>query len=229
MSQLDRRLQAWSESIQGVGTLTDGDIEELESHIRDSVDHLTRVGLSDDEAMLVALRRIGDPTVLAVEYRKVNPGLAWARRWYWMTAGFLTFTLALGAIRLLSHVGAWLGLGTGSADIWFLGAGLAGLGALCLSMMRSAKVPGGRTARALQLVATWIESRPVLVAHLGFSALAGLTLVDGYARGFVWRALGRDSLFAVSTMDALAATAVPIGLFLLAWRMNREDRTPVVE
>lgn len=229
MSQLERRLSAWRESIGRAGTLTRDDIEELELHLRDSVESLSRVGLTEEEAILVALRRIGDPTVLAVEYRKVNPGLAWARRWYWMTAGFLAFTLAIGCVRLLSHAGAWFALGTGSADAWFVGVGLVGLGALCLSMIRSAKRPGGRMAHGFQSVATWIERHPVMAAHLGFSALAGLTIVDGFAKGFVWRALEEDGLFAISTMDALAATAAPIGLFLLAWHINRKDGGVAVE
>lgn len=223
MSELERQVRAWRESIRRAGSLTDEDVEELEAHLMDSFRDLTRVGLSEDEAMLVALRRVGDPSVLAVEYGKVNPGLAWARRWYWMTAGFLAFTLALGGIRLVSHLGAWLTLGTGSADAWFLVVGLCGLATLCLAITYSAKAPGSRVARAFQSVATWIEEHPVLVAHVGFSALAGLTIVDGYARGFVWRALGRDSLLAVSTMDALAVTAAPIGFFLLAWLVNRRE------
>lgn len=224
MSELERQVRTWRESIRRAGSLTAEDIEELEAHLLDSFDELRRVGLSEEEAMLVALRRAGDPTVLAVEYGKVNPGLAWARRWYWMTAGFLAFTLALGAIRLVSHAGAWLALDTGSADAWFLIVGLCGLGGLCLGITHSAKAPGSTVARAFQSMATWIEAHPVLVAHLGFSALAALTIVDGYAKGFVWRALGRDSLFALSTMDALAATAAPIGFFLLAWLINRRDQ-----
>lgn len=225
MSELERQVRAWRESIRAVGSLTGDDVEELEAHLMDSARDLRRVGLSEEEAMLVALRRVGGPSMLAVEYRKVNPGLVWARRCYWMTAGFLAFTLALGAIRVLSHAGAWLTLGTGSADAWFLIVGLCGLGGLCLGMTHLARWPGSRLARAFQSVATWIEARPVLVAHLGFSALAALTIVDGYATGFVWRAVGRDSLFALSAMDALWATAAPIGFFLLAWLMNRRDAT----
>lgn len=114
MSELERWMSAWRQSLVRSDALTADDVRELDGHLSDSVADLTRVGLSQEEATLVALRRLGDPTALALEYRKASPASAWGRRWYWMTAGFLGFSLAMASVRSLAHLGAWLTLGTGA-------------------------------------------------------------------------------------------------------------------
>ena len=39
------------------------DVDELESHLRDEMADLRRVGLSDDEAFLIAVGRLGEPGI----------------------------------------------------------------------------------------------------------------------------------------------------------------------
>lgn len=89
-------------------------------------------------------------------------------------------------------------------------------------MLHSARQPAGRLVCGLQRVGTWIERRPLAAAHLGFAALAGLTIADSFATGFAWRMIG-DALSAISMFDAISATAAPIGLFLLARGIRQQD------
>jgi hypothetical protein len=199
--QLDKQLAAWKESIVRAGTLTEEDILELELHVRDTVQELVQQRLTQEEALLVALRRIGDPSVVAVEYQKVNPGLAWARRWYWMTAGFLGFSIALQGIRTLSYLIA-LALPEGTT----------------VGMLRSATVPAGAVARALQQVATWMERHPLATGTLGFTALFALRALSGLASA----TLGREVAGAFLVLNVLAVL-IPIVLFLLGRYLNPDE------
>ena len=215
--QLDKQLAAWKESIVRAGTLTEEDILELELHVRDTVQELTEQGLTQEEALLVALRRIGDPSVVAVEYQKVNPGLAWARRWYWMTAGFLGFSIALQGIRTLSNLIA-LALPEGTMVGGLLTISLVGYGILAFGMLRSTTVPAGTVARALQQVATWMERHPLATGTLGFTALFALRALSGLASA----KLGREVAGAFLVLNVLAVL-IPIVLFLLGRYLNPDE------
>lgn len=218
MHDLDRQLAAWKGSIARARTLTEDDIAELEVHLRDSVHDLSARGLSQEEALLVALRRIGDPSVLAVEYQKVNPGLVWARRWYWMTAGFLGFSVAIKGIEALSYTAAWLALPEGSAGVaWFLG--LAGYAGLALGMFRSARIPGGRLARTLQAAASVIEQYPIATSVAGFACLLALPFAGSMVRMRVLRGL-EDPTYAMLLGGALVGAGMPMLLFLLGRYVN---------
>ena len=201
------------------GTLTDGDLAELEGHLRGSVADLSGRGLDNEEALLVALRRIGDPNVLAVEFHKVNPGLAWARRWYWMSAGFLGFSIAVQAIEAMSYLAGWYALPVGWSVAGVLATGLVGYLAIGLSIVRSSKSPGGRVARALQRAVTWIQRRPIVTGTVALGCLVGLRAANGAAKGAVWGNL-EGLAVSLASVDALAAVGVPILLFFLGRHVN---------
>jgi hypothetical protein len=228
--QLDRQLAAWRESIVRAGTLTEDDVLELELHVRDTVQELSERGLSQEEALLVALRRIGDPSVLAVEYQKVNPGLAWARRWYWMTAGFLGFSVALQGIRALSSLTAWLALPDGIVFGGVLTMSLVSYGVLAFGMLKSATVPAGRVARVLQQLATWTERHPLATGALAFTALVGLNVLTALARAGIWGEVGGEVGAAIPTLNLvnnLVTVLIPIVLFLLGRSLNPDEHQRV--
>jgi len=74
---LESQIGRWRQFLdrrQAVGT-TDGD--ELESHLRDQVAELKEVGLSDDEAFLVAVKRMGDLDGLTREFAREHSDRLW--------------------------------------------------------------------------------------------------------------------------------------------------------
>lgn len=91
MFDLENELQVWKQRVSQLETLRYHDVEELESHLRDSITELTKQGLSEQEAFFVAIRRVGDPNSLEHEFGKVNGRHVWATRVFWMLAGFLVF------------------------------------------------------------------------------------------------------------------------------------------
>jgi len=53
------------------------DAEELEDHLRSQIADLVKVGLSDDEAFLVAVKRIGSQDALSREFARVHSSRLW--------------------------------------------------------------------------------------------------------------------------------------------------------
>ncbi len=140
MFQLDEQLREWSNRFSQTGSMRRGDVEELENHVRDSVVALTANGLDEQEAFLIATRRLGDQDSLSREFRKINGHGVWARRAFWMTTGCLVFEL----IRLLFTMVASLGQACASLagangiemSLVSLGAGVACCGLMAAWLVR---------------------------------------------------------------------------------------------
>lgn len=227
MHHLDQLIAAWKNSVARAGTLTSDDISELERHLRDSIGDLELRGLNQEEAFLVARRRIGDTSEVASEYEKVNPGQAWSRRWFWMAAGFLVFSILIQGIEALSYAAAWLALPTAAALPGLLIIAAVSYCAAALGMVRSARIPGGTAARSLQRAAMWIDRHPLPTAVLGFGSLVALRFANGIAKGALWAELGEASLN-LSMLSALVATGVPILFFLLGRYINPTDQRATI-
>jgi hypothetical protein len=97
MFVLEESVTLWRERITRSGAIHDEELAELESHLRDQIEDLTGRGLREEEAFLVASRRLGDTSELVREYAKVYPGRVWGERLFWMLAGYLFIGLLLRA------------------------------------------------------------------------------------------------------------------------------------
>lgn len=74
---LNTAFRNWREHLQQAPHLRAENVDELESHLRDSVDVLQSKGLSPDEAFLIGARRIGTPNVLEEQFAVENGGTGW--------------------------------------------------------------------------------------------------------------------------------------------------------
>ncbi len=77
MDVLEQRLAEWRTHVGRSPAVAGVDVEELESHLRDQVEELRRVGLDDDEAFLVAVRRLGAVDGLSAEYAREHGDRLW--------------------------------------------------------------------------------------------------------------------------------------------------------
>jgi hypothetical protein len=93
---LKRALQQWRAGLQNPGGISADELEELEEHLRESMDALHARGLSAQEAFMIATRRLGSERQLSDEFGKANPQRVWTERAMWMVAGVLA-ALALSA------------------------------------------------------------------------------------------------------------------------------------
>jgi hypothetical protein len=68
-------------------------LRELESHLRESVRDLAARGLSEEEAFLIARRRIGAAPEVGREFAAANPDELWRRRLLWSVLCVVFFWL----------------------------------------------------------------------------------------------------------------------------------------
>ena len=74
---LEAGIADWKKGLRSTGNLLAEDENELESHLRDEIDDLRRRGLSEAEAFLIGIRRLGSTSELAREYYKINGRRLW--------------------------------------------------------------------------------------------------------------------------------------------------------
>jgi hypothetical protein len=117
---LEKDIKTWRSDLKGQGSLDSNDLDELENHLRESIEHLAIGTLSMEEAYIVAKRRMGEPADLRVEFQKVNPGRLWSTRVCWMLVGYLSFTLigTFAALfsKLTALVSVFAGIQSGIAN-----------------------------------------------------------------------------------------------------------------
>ncbi len=65
---LEERIGQWRQYLRRRQAVHSGDVEELEDHLRSQIDVLRGAGLDEDEAFLVAVKRLGDQDTLAREF-----------------------------------------------------------------------------------------------------------------------------------------------------------------
>lgn len=162
MFQLEAALQAWSQRFAHTEAMRGADVEELEQHVRDSLTALTSHGLSEEEAFLIATRRVGPTESITQEFGKVNGGHIWGHRLFWMLAGFLFFyvcQLTISSVALLSQALTAFGGGSG-AMIGYVSIGVTACCWLvlaigltrCSGIRQNPTASGGESSRRSGLV-----------------------------------------------------------------------------
>jgi hypothetical protein len=85
---LSHAVRQWREDLAQSPALQSENLDELEAHLRDSVARLEAGGLSEEEAFLIATRRIGKRPFLEQEFGKVNRSFIWFDRILWALIAF---------------------------------------------------------------------------------------------------------------------------------------------
>src|SRR5690349_7738392 len=106
-SHLEDQISQWREYLRRRAALRGSDVAELEDHLRSQVTTLTASGLSDDEAFLVAVKRMGNLDALSREFAREHSDRLWKQlvmapasdeqRADWRTDALVAFLLALAA------------------------------------------------------------------------------------------------------------------------------------
>ena len=109
MYDLETRIEQWRADLTGSETISRADVAELEAHLRDELAQLTSAGLAEDEAFVIAVRRLGDRPALETEFAKAHPHRYLVRRLYWIVVGILGYSLIAYLTNILSWIPLWLG------------------------------------------------------------------------------------------------------------------------
>jgi len=99
---LNQEIQRWRENLGRSPSFESDNLEELESHLRDSISSLEGKGLSLAEAFLIAVRRIGAGDAVESEFGKVNTRSVWLDRFLWMLVGYQVWRLVTSGVDVLS-------------------------------------------------------------------------------------------------------------------------------
>jgi hypothetical protein len=113
MFELVRQIRSWREHLAGDGVYTPSDLDELEVHLQEEMIALAGKGLSEQEAFTIACMRVGDAKALAQEFAKVNTGLVFKRRLFWMGGGVLGAGFSGLLATIISRGAAWVAAYTG--------------------------------------------------------------------------------------------------------------------
>jgi hypothetical protein len=106
---LTERLRHWRSALRNRPAIREEDIEELESHLRDTMDALLKSGLSQEEAFLVGAHRVGHPAELEDQFGCAHPAALWKDRAQWMVLGILFLWMASGLATVGTSLTLWFG------------------------------------------------------------------------------------------------------------------------
>jgi hypothetical protein len=74
---LEAQIGQWRAYLRRRRAIHGTDVEELEAHLRDQVGTLTQAGLADDEAFLVAIKRMGSLDAISREFAREHSERLW--------------------------------------------------------------------------------------------------------------------------------------------------------
>ena len=129
ISALDKKISEWRDYYLCSGNISDSDIDELEDHLREEIASLAEKGLSEEEALLIAVRRIGNPPSLSKEFRKISTHDLWKKLFTEpvdieerrKNTRDLIFVVILAiSAGLLTELPKLFGIGFGQNDIFFI-------------------------------------------------------------------------------------------------------------
>jgi hypothetical protein len=75
--ELETQIAQWSRYLRRHPTISAADIDEMEDHLREEVADLTAAGLSDDEAFLIAVKRMGSADAISREFAREHSDRLW--------------------------------------------------------------------------------------------------------------------------------------------------------
>ena len=77
MAGVEAQIEQWRAFVAKAPAVAARDVEELETHLRDQIAELETAGLTDDEAFLVAVKRLGDLDSLSREFAREHSDRLW--------------------------------------------------------------------------------------------------------------------------------------------------------
>ncbi len=77
MESVESQIAEWRAYVANAPGVNGHDVDELEDHLRHQIAELNAAGLTDDEAFLVAVKRMGDVDGLSREFAREHSGRLW--------------------------------------------------------------------------------------------------------------------------------------------------------
>ena len=213
MHDLESKIADWRNHLRDAESVTQDTLDELEEHLRDSIAELMASGLTGDEAVLIASRRLGDSSQLAHEFHNATPLVAWKRRVLCGVSGYVigcAFASLVAGLSTFAAVGfATMGVsGTtvGIGSVIMSALAWCGLFAAC-SRLSSQHLPLGLVripykTLAIGLVLALVGGRGI--EGVGRAVIAHVTDPSTFGSFVVWATPG--SIFVQVAVFAVCLT-----------------------
>jgi len=109
MHDLEKQIAAWRRQMSNPASRKEV-LDELEEHLREEIDRLEKSGLSVDEVFKTAVSKMGTPSAMATEFRKLPSSRTWipVRLAYVGTTALLAL-LGYGMVKIAAHGDILLG------------------------------------------------------------------------------------------------------------------------
>jgi hypothetical protein len=192
--ELEAQIASWAGYLRRRRAVSGTDVDELEGHLRDQVDDLSAAGLSDDEAFIVAIKRIGSLDEVSREYAREHADRLWkqlvvddvrgpARRRPLLLVGGLAFGAAL-AVKLPALFGITF---TGDPEFY-----LPNLGLLVLPFLAAYFAMTRRSSPTVIVTVAAVFVLVAVILNVYPFAVDGVTTVLAATHGLVvpWLAVG---------------------------------------
>lgn len=220
MFDLEQSMADWRAEMLRDGRCAQVDLAELEEHLREAMAKLSRSGLAQEEAFLLAVRRLGGTDQLKLEYGKTYPERVWRERAVWMLVGLLAWPAILAVPRLMGVLGLIAATSIGATKGWLIGASISmdlfgWAGGIGLAWFVYRQAVRGRIGRRPGL---WIASAVsvILVGELGEQFGVGIE-----AHLIPVRELGHVMMVRAIWGFGLSIM-VPIAFWILALRLTKK-------
>ena len=230
MFNLEQHIDDWRQQLLQRESVAQTEVDELESHLRESIDELSS-NVEPDEAFLLATRRVGSPDAIALEFSKINGARTWCRRTQWMLAGYLVLSLGLGLLGSFSHglmmFATFLGV-----PIWIAGAfsSLSLAGAIFAMMYWASSVTNGNSLGVqtfVSRVANYAKTGRKWWVVAGVLSLMTLSTSITYLSSYFLCFVDAQQMGKVAMLTTLTSWTSSLILFgsittLLCWLINHD-------
>ncbi len=88
---LEKQVENWTSRLKNEPSLTDADAEELKYHLYDIIDSLLEKGLNEEEAFLIAKKRLGEHNEFTADFAEANQPIIQMRRSLLILGGVLFY------------------------------------------------------------------------------------------------------------------------------------------
>lgn len=98
------QIEQWYDTIKSQPGFTDADAQELKTHLLDMMDELQDAGLDEEEAFIIARRRLGNVDEFEAEYRQENQDVLQTRRSAIILSGVLIYFFSFHLVGSLAKL-----------------------------------------------------------------------------------------------------------------------------
>lgn len=213
------KIHEWTRELAQTESVAPDRLQELESHLIESLLSLREKGLTEDEAFIIASSRLGSTDSLSVEFAKGDLYL-WSNRVYWMCLGYLGIMLSIRLVGSMVHVVsslAWLttddpiAISVAMAAVWIVGFLLIGAGVLRLAR--------GPARFRMRFTATrFLLGITLALLISGAISVSSTVLTTRFVSPQSIGQMARHMAY----FSAFSSVAVPICFALLALRLRKQ-------